>query len=281
MNGETLRIVSWNIWWRYGPWPDREIAIRATLRGASADVVALNEVWSANEGGDQAGELARDLGMHAVAQYTPHVAGYRSGNAVLSRWPILDTGSAKLTNTRTILHAQIDAPFGPLSVFTTHLSWRLDESAERLRELTDALAFVRARHRGPFPPILAGDLNAEPDSNELRMLSGRTTGPAPQMIFADVWEQAGDGGRGLTRDRTNGYLAEEPWPSRRIDYILAGLPIADAVDGWFIPVRCWVDGIDPVDGVQPSDHYAVVADLQCVRARGAAGADLGADHVAG
>jgi endonuclease/exonuclease/phosphatase family metal-dependent hydrolase len=284
MTGDVLRVAAWNIWWRYGPWPDREAAIRTTLHGIRPDVVTLNEVWHADSGGDQASELARDLEMHAVARYLPHVPGHRSGNAVLSRWPIVDTDSTQLTATRSVLYAQIDAPFGPLSVFTTHLSWRPEEGTKRLQELTDALTFVRARHRGPFPPILAGDLNAEPDSDELRMLHGRTAGSVPGIVFSDAWEQAGDGGRGLTRDRSNAYLAEEPWPSRRIDYILPGLPVIEPVDGWFIPLRCWVDGIGPVDGVQPSDHYAVVAELRCVRAPGAAATlatDLGADHVAG
>jgi endonuclease/exonuclease/phosphatase family metal-dependent hydrolase len=281
VNSEVLRFAAWNIWWRYGPWPVRETAIRTTLYRIRPDVLTLNEVWSAEDGVDQAEELARDLGMYAVAQYLPHVPGYRSGNAVLSRWPIIDTASEQLTATRSILHVGTDAPFGLLSVFTTHLSWRPEDGTKRLRELTDALKFVRARHRGPFPPILAGDLNAEPDSDELRMLKGRTSAPVPGIVFADAWEQAGNG-RGFTRDRSNAYLAEEPWPSRRIDYILPGLPVTEPIDGWFVPVRCWIGGADLVDGVQPSDHYAVVADLRCLRAPRAAttsAMDFGADHV--
>jgi hypothetical protein len=56
------------------------------------------------------------------------------------------------------------------------------------------------------------------------------------------------------------------------------------VDGWFVPLRCWVDGRTPVSDVQPSDHYAVVAELRCVRAQGTGThhtGTFGADHVAG
>ena len=41
----TLRIVTWNVWGRYGPWPQREAAIIATLQGARPDVVVLTEAW--------------------------------------------------------------------------------------------------------------------------------------------------------------------------------------------------------------------------------------------
>ena len=40
-----VRVLSWNIWWRYGPWEARRPAIAATLPQLDADVVCLQEVW--------------------------------------------------------------------------------------------------------------------------------------------------------------------------------------------------------------------------------------------
>jgi endonuclease/exonuclease/phosphatase family metal-dependent hydrolase len=39
-----LRVLSWNLWWRYGPWESRRPAIAATLARLDADVIALQEV---------------------------------------------------------------------------------------------------------------------------------------------------------------------------------------------------------------------------------------------
>jgi endonuclease/exonuclease/phosphatase family metal-dependent hydrolase len=169
-----------------------------------------------------------------------------------------------------------------LSVFVTHLTWRPDDSGKRQRQLREVLEFIRDRHRAFLPPILLGDLNAEPSSDELRMLTGRRAVPVPPLVFLDVWEQAGSGTAGHTWDRSNSYLTNEPWPSRRVDYILTGLPTAKPVNAWFVPLRCWLDGTTPIDDVQPSDHYAVVAELRCVVAPTGVPQQietLGVDHV--
>ena len=36
-----LRVLTWNIWWRYGPWERRRPAIAATLAKLEAGVIAL------------------------------------------------------------------------------------------------------------------------------------------------------------------------------------------------------------------------------------------------
>ncbi len=36
-----LRVLTWNIWWRFGPWERRRPAIGATLARLDADVIAL------------------------------------------------------------------------------------------------------------------------------------------------------------------------------------------------------------------------------------------------
>ena len=41
----SLRIMTWNVWWRYGPWRERFSAIQAMIEAADPDIVALQEVW--------------------------------------------------------------------------------------------------------------------------------------------------------------------------------------------------------------------------------------------
>ena len=42
----TMRIVTWNVWGRYGRWAQRQAGIEETLVAAAPDVVCLVESWS-------------------------------------------------------------------------------------------------------------------------------------------------------------------------------------------------------------------------------------------
>ena len=39
-----LRVMTWNLWWRFGPWAQREVAIRSIVQAQSPDVLLLQEV---------------------------------------------------------------------------------------------------------------------------------------------------------------------------------------------------------------------------------------------
>lgn len=267
LNQTRLRVLSWNLWWRYGPWAARRHAIAATLARIDADVVCLQEVWeTASE--SQAGELASSLGLHHVYGSQLDLDGVQFGNAILSRWPI--TGHEVLplpapgdaNELRTCLRADIDGPRGALQVFATHLNWRFDQSHIRQDQVRAICAFIarsRADGNHPFPPMLCGDLNACPDSDEIRMLTGRAATPQPKLVFHDAWDVAGAGSDGMTWSNDNPYAALDLEPNRRIDYVLVGWPKAGGAGH---VTSCNVVGQAPVDDVIPSDHYGVLAELR-------------------
>jgi endonuclease/exonuclease/phosphatase family metal-dependent hydrolase len=261
-----LRVMTWNIWWRFGPWEARRPAITATIRAEDPDVLALQEVWGERDGSDLAAELAGELGWHhTYAQRLEMSEGVTFGNAVLSRWPIRRAehrplpAPDDLDERRTVLLAEIDGPRGPVQVFCTHLNWRFDHSHVRQEQVREICAFIADSRPREFPPVLCGDFNAEPDSDEIRMLTGRTTVPEPKLVFHDAWEAGGDGGPGLTWSNDNPYARLDLENDRRIDYVFAGWPKAGGAGH---VTSCHVAGTEPVDGVQPSDHYAVVAELR-------------------
>ncbi len=259
-----LRILTWNIWWRFGPWRQRRPAIAATLKRLDADVIALQEVWS-DETTDQAAGLAGELGYHHVYAWSMDMEGVGFGNAVLSRWPIKrhDTiplhGGKETGEGRNALFAEIEGPRGLIPVFSTHLNWKLHHSHIRQRQVTDLALFVDGKRPWSFPPIVCGDLNADPPSEEIRMLTGLATCPVEGLVFHDAWRAAGGGGAGITWDNRNPNAATELEPDRRIDYILVGWPQARGAGHI---VGCKVAGNEPVDGVWPSDHHAVLAELR-------------------
>lgn len=261
-DGQPMRIMTWNLWWRFGPWRERQPVIAATLAAADADVIALQEVWS-DGATDQAAELAAGLGYDHVYADAMTLDGFGQGNAILSRRPILRTASRTLSGaqetgeTRLALFAEIDAAGGPLPVFTTHLNWRPDQGAVRERQVGDVAEFIQVERSPDRPILLCGDFNATSDSEEIAMLTGSSARAVEDLILEDAWAVAGDGGAGITFDEANPHTIAELSPGRRIDYVFLGRPEGEACR----IADCRIAGDGPVDGVWPSDHYAVVAEL--------------------
>jgi endonuclease/exonuclease/phosphatase family metal-dependent hydrolase len=259
-----MRVLTWNLWWRFGPWEARQPAIQATIARLDPDVVALQEVW--DDGTDNlAAILGERLGYHHAYASTLESDGVKFGNAVLSRWPIAGhewrplPAPDDLDEQRTVLRADIDGPRGPIQLFCTHLNWRFDQSHVRQDQVRAIALFVKDSPERTFPPILCGDFNADPESDEIRMLTGRTAVPEPKLVFHDAWEAGGDGSPGHTWSNRNPYAVLDLEVDRRIDFVFAGWPKAGGAGH---VVRCTVEGTDPVDGVVPSDHYAVLAELR-------------------
>src|SRR4029079_2069137 len=228
----------------------------------------LQEVYATRGGEDQARILADALGGYHVAhgsRFDLDEFEQSIGNAVLSRWPITDFETRALPapdgldELRCVVRADISAPHHTLEVFVTHLNWRMDQShvrQEQVRTICEVVAETRERRE--FPPVLCGDFNAVPDSEEIRMLTGLTTVPVPKLVFIDAWRGCGDG-PGPTWDNRNGFAAEEFEPDGRIDYVFVGYPRdvgVGHVEGAVLV------GHAAGDGVWPSDHIGVYADVR-------------------
>jgi endonuclease/exonuclease/phosphatase family metal-dependent hydrolase len=268
-----VRVLTWNLWWRFGPWRQRRDAIAAVLDEAQPDLCGLQEVW-ASPGDQLAAVLADRLGMHWA--WTPSPAPERwqqrigdptmqIGNAILSRWPITEQASQRLPatsadNGRTVLFARVQTPTGPVPFFTTQLTSSIGQSQLRCRQVGALCRFVAAHTDPGFPPVLTGDLNAEPDADEIRLLGGHKTAPVvPGLVLVDAWRYADHMAPGWTWDRRNPHVAATGEPSARIDYVLVGLPTASGA-GQVRSVQ--LIGDRPVDGVWPSDHAGVLAELR-------------------
>ena len=260
----TMRVATWNVWGRFGRWAERQAGIEETLATAAPDVVSLVESWSAPDA-DQPGQLARRLGLgHSVFAGGWEQEGWVSGLGLVSRWPVTEHEHRTLPGDGgpgggAVLFALVDGDRGPVQLFVVVLGYPLDGSAARQAQVRQLGEFVAERTRRRHPTVLCGDFNAGPDSDELRMLTGRAATAGPGLVFYDAWEIAGDGGPGHTWSNANPLAAVALYPDRRMDYVLSAWPRRGGVGH---PVRCERLGVRPTGELQLSDHYGVIADLR-------------------
>jgi endonuclease/exonuclease/phosphatase family metal-dependent hydrolase len=268
-----LRVMSWNLWWRFGDWQHRQEEILRVLEHTTPDIVGLQEVWAtATE--NQAQALGDKLRMHVAWGPSPSPESYQRrlgdrrvviGNAVLSRWPITRKSTRELPGGtvdvgRTALCAHIAGPAGAVPFFTVQLTSAIGHSALRSDQVRALAEFVVGECSEHASPIVTGDFNAEPDSDEMRLLCGLKTPPAlPGLVLLDAWYFAEPASRGWTWDRRNPAVLATGEPGARIDYVFLGFrPTNESAP----TVRAaWLTGNEPSGGVWPSDHAAVVVDF--------------------
>ena len=278
---EKLRVATLNIWNKSGPWAERLPLIRKQLQELSPDVLGLQEVLRLipdekqppvpAPDNDQASEIAEGLGYNiAYGIAADYSGGLKFGNALLTRYKILDSRTFRLPGgdtgeTRSLLYSVLETPWGRLPVFVTHLNWKLHDGVVRVKQAVYAAEriFVLAPVGADFlPPILMGDLNAGPETDEIRYLKGQHVIDGRSVYFADAWDYAEQQGPGYTYARDNAYALTNGEPNRRIDYIFVRGP-DKLMRGQPSNVRRAFD--QSVPGAQgtvwASDHYGVVADI--------------------
>lgn len=184
---------------------------------------------------------------------------------MLSRWPILESTSLTLPGaeagdgSRTALFALLATPTGQLPFFTTQLSSSPGASALRLAQVHSLVRFVAEHADAHLPPVVTGDLNAEPASDEMRLLCGHLTAPVvADLVLVDAWRYAEPSEPAVTWDRANPHVRATHEPSARIDYVLVGTPRSGGA-GRVLTARRFGDR--PLDDEWPSDHAGVLVEL--------------------
>lgn len=239
-SGRALRLATFNIWHDREDWPSRLPLIVETLRAADADVIGLQEVLEDAATGlpNQADTIAAALGGYAVRFTSTDAEGSprRYGNAILSRLPILRTDTKTLEpldDWRTAVRVVVDFGGRPIDVVNTHFHHTAEGASIRARQATDLLAWIGD---GPTPAVVMGDFNAALDDPGLAGLAA-----SPRFVSA-----LPVGAAQTTLNTNEGHTA------RVIDHVFVE---RDA----FGVLSSRVTGTQDVDGVWPSDHYAVEA----------------------
>src|SRR6266550_1567021 len=222
----TFRVMTFNIHQGFNAVQSPSLdQIVDVIAHESPDVLLLQEVvrgWMIDEQHDALGVLAERLGMPYV--FAPNI-GDLYGNAILSRFPMTDVKRVHFALQPSLRHqprGAVGVRIGDVLIVTTHLDDIADSSAIRQEQVRTILR----EWDGEKVAIIAGDMNAEPGSLEMALLS--------EAGYGDLGEPA----RGTTMDD----------PPKRIDYIW-GI----GVNAQGPPNTAW--------SLAASDHRAVVVNV--------------------
>lgn len=179
VNAQEITVLSYNIHHCNPPsrpgFIDME-AIANVVRESGADLVALQEVDVYTErsgsGLHQAEKLGELTGMYWYFFKSIDHAGGEYGNALLSKFPIVEKGGFSLPNDpdtepRTMVYIDVALPEGREITFAgTHLEFKREEVTFR-----QAKAIVEFfDKRSDKPVILAGDFNSEASRSPIEYL---------------------------------------------------------------------------------------------------------------
>lgn len=146
--------------------------IAKTIRRYNPDIVAINEAhrgtWQARFG-DHVEQLRRQTKLNGAFGRSYSFLGGEFGNAVLTRGEVLRAEVHELPGTgepRTVFESVVRVNGGVIELYTTHLAaWGGVNSEVRDLQLQCLGQHVAA---SAHPFILAGDINAAPDTEEVR-----------------------------------------------------------------------------------------------------------------
>lgn len=249
-----MRIATYNIWNSDVGMPKRTEQMIRQIMQIDADVICLQEVKSV----EYHSYLAEQL-PYAYAVFHNHERE-DEGLAVFSRFPLMESRYVK--NSALAL---ADTPEGLLLLAHVHLPWESAmERARAITKLNGCISQMNADYK-----LMLGDFNCSPSSDVQRFLLGECTllGEASAPCWFDLAESYAfhaEAAPEVTLDiqnnpRWKGRATVET--SQRYDRIL--LQNTYPYDFPFLKnVSAFGKEIDDANGLMPSDHYGVYADLR-------------------
>jgi endonuclease/exonuclease/phosphatase family metal-dependent hydrolase len=160
-----FRIATLNLEQDHKRWRLRRELVVEQLGGIRPDVLALNEVCIPLQTARWLQKIAKErLGIeyHLVQQTRVNGLAEVEGEALLTRFPILETGNLDY-RTRDIvaLVARLLVERTPVDVYVTHLYMSRGNDSLRLFQVQQLLAWIDSRN-DVATRIICGDFNAPP-----------------------------------------------------------------------------------------------------------------------
>lgn len=267
MHAGALRFLTLNIWGMRDDWEERESRFRDRARQLAPDIVTLQETVHTSDN-DQARRLLGDE-FHFAEQQERESGRYGAptgqGITTASRWPFGKVFEIDLNLTeRTgdfacsclVTEVLAPPPFGRIWVANHFPDYQLDHERERrLQTALVARMLEEVVRESAGHVIIAGDMDADPDADSIRFLTGRHVIDDLSVCYRDAWEAVQPEQRLQTYIPSNPYQVNPDWPFRGIDHVMVRCADEGPTLLATSCVRVFDLGPDTV-----SDHYGLLVD---------------------
>lgn len=277
---DTLKVLTLNMLHKTLLREDRVRRIAEEINSRELDIIMLQEVPFELDGTSETLDyLVKNTGL-SVSAYNLHFKhkGYDSGSAILSRFPVIEGGKTLAPDDEGARHydscyAVLETEARPVIVFSIHAAWGGSNEVYRERQalfLDKHAQELETKYadRNPFS-IMGGDMNAQPENNCIRYLTGQASVNGEGTLWIDAWKYLHGTLPGYTVVPENtlayktaidvGIIRPELLPPRRIDYLM--------VRGWtYGRAGCPLDMSlalqeQDTDGYTPSDHFGLFSNI--------------------
>ena len=261
LNTEIIKLLTWNVWWKFENYKERENLIISEINNSCPDILCLQEVWEETDE-SQAKIIADQLGYNYIFEKSFEFDGVAFGNAIITKFPInshhtvMFKTEAEKDEKRFLLHLSLKYKSEMINVICTHLNYKYEHQQVREDQVNQIIEYISKLEQSKFPIILCGDFNADPESDEIRKITGLTK-PVNDIVLRDVWKLTNRNDPGYTWSNSNDWAKKTLEYNRRIDYIFLGKP---GPNGLGHPIECNLVGTEK-NKFFPSDHFGLLAHL--------------------
>ena len=260
-----VKVLTYNIYGGRNTDLKRDLdRIASVINELQPDIVALQEVDRHTRrlnGLDLVAELGRRTEMTPAFGRAMKYDGGEYGEAILSRFPIVSTVNHSLPTVPLVEEDEAKQEVEPRAALAlklrfpdseqefvfigTHLDHLRDPANRNVQAV--AVKELPEAYQG-IPAILAGDLNAQPDSDAIGTIS---------EVWTDTWPSKGPQGTNSRRNRRIDYIFTSPSPEYgwRVTRTYRGIDVKTDDPAW-----------EELLGLA-SDHLPVMAELELVKAR--------------
>ena len=262
-HSKQIKVLSWNLWWKFENYLDRQKLIFNELEELDPDILCLQEVWEDSDG-SQAKKISDLFGYEYTYSKSFEIDGVSFGNAIISKFPILNSSShliptdKKFNENRRLLHSVVNYAGFEIDILCTHLNYKYDQSHIRQNQVAFILEYISKLEKLKFPTILCGDFNADPLSDEIMKITGLKSA-IKGTVLRDVWQITNRNDFGYTWSNNNCYAKKNLEIDRRIDYIFVSNP---TLKGLGHPIKSILVGTSPKNNIYPSDHFGIMTYLE-------------------
>ena len=147
LNTEIIKLLTWNVWWKFENYKERENLIISEINNSCPDILCLQEVWEETDE-SQAKIIADQLGYNYIFEKSFEFDGVAFGNAIIIKFPInshhtvMFKTEAEKDEKRFLLHLSLKYKSEMINVICTHLNYKYEHQQVREDQVNQIIEYI-------------------------------------------------------------------------------------------------------------------------------------------